>query len=228
MRHTSELTAALLLAAVLVLASGVARADMLVPGDYFLLDHPDGALSPQPYGLRLDILEPPAGVGPTFSTTVGGARVVLSWDGGSTASITGTIFNNHTGNLWTVDHRLTGVSVLGGPNGGFTASGGTLTANVATDDVALYGASVFTFFSVPEGGEAFIAAGDGHRCGGHPDCGPLVATGWLNLSGEPTKNGGATVEDWLVQLTPVPLPAPVFLLLGGLVLLRTLRIRRGG
>jgi len=197
-----------------------ALADTVIPGRYFLLDHPDGSISPPPYGLRLDIVDPPNGVGPTFSVTTGGASVVLDWDGGTTATIRGSIYNNETGNLWTLEHILTDISVLGGNNGGFTAANGTMTVGVAAADVALYGASTFTFFSVPAGGEAFVAAGDDHRCGNRADCGPQVARGWLKLTGEPLANGGATVEDWLVQLTPVPLPAAAWLLLTGLAGLR--------
>lgn len=203
-----------------ILSSSAAFAATLTPGSYFLLDHPDGQLNTQDYGLRLDILDPPSGVGPTFSVQQNGASAILNWDGGSTATITGTMLNNATGNLWSVEHNLTGVSAVGGPNGGFSATGGTLTATVAAADQSLYGANVYTFFSVPAGGDAFLALGDDHRCGKRPDCGPLIARGWLNLSGEPLGSGGATVEDWLVQLTPVPLPAGVWLLLGGLALTR--------
>lgn len=216
---------ALAFIAVLGLASQ-AQADSVTPGSYFLLDHPDAALNPPPYGLRLDILDPPNGLGPTFSTTLGGASVILTWDGGSSASISGTIFNNATGNLWSVQHELTGVTSVGGADGGFKASGGTMTVSVAAADVALYGADMYTFFSVPAGGDAFLALGDDHRCGNRADCGPLVARGWLNLTGEQLANGGNTIEDWLVQLTPVPLPATAWLLLSALGLFGGAGLRR--
>ncbi len=199
------------LAATLLIASQ-AHATAIVPGDYFLLDHPDSAL-PAPYGLRLDVLDPPVGNGPTFSTEVGGARVVLSWDGSGTATISGTVYNNDTGNLWTVDQTLTGVSPIGsGATAGFSATGGTLTITVASQDVALYGANQFVFGSGLMAGKAFVARGDSYRCGSHPDCGPGVARGWLTLDGA----SGNTTDDWIVQLSPVPLPAAVWMLLAGL------------
>ncbi len=200
----------------LVLISGVASANTVIPGQYFLGDHPNGALSDD-YGLRLDILDPPSGTGPTFSVELGGARVTLTWDGSGTAIISGSILNNETGNLWTIRHVLTGVAAS---ESGFVATGGTLTVNVAEADQALYGATVYTFFSVPAGGDSFVAKGDNHRCGSTPDCGPLVARGWLNIAGNGVDVNDGSIDDWLVQLTPVPLPAAFWMLLGALGVFR--------
>ncbi|MEL7311204.1 MAG: hypothetical protein AAFN07_06835 [Pseudomonadota bacterium] len=206
----------------LTLLAGQSHANTVVPGDYFVLDHPNGALS-SAYGLRLDILDPPAGTGPTFSTTLGGARVVLSWDGSGTATLSGTIFNNQTGRLWTVNHLLTGVVSDGS---GFIATGGVMTVGVAEADQALYGATVFTFYSVPAGGDAFVAAGDSHRCGSDSNCGPLIARGWLNIDGNGVAQNDGSVEDWLVQLKPVPLPAAVWLLISALGAFRVTTLLR--
>lgn len=202
--------------------SALASANTVAPGNYFLLDHPNGALSSD-YGLRLDILDPPSGNGPTFSTTLGGARVTLSWDGSGTATISGTIFNNETGNLWSITHVLSGVTATGS---GFTATGGTMTVNVAAADQLLYGATVYTFYSVPAGGDAFIAQGDNHRCGNTQDCGPLIARGWLNIAGAGVAGNDGSIDDWLVQLRPVPLPAAIWLLLATLGVFRVGALRR--
>ncbi|MEL7536665.1 MAG: hypothetical protein AAFZ58_00575 [Pseudomonadota bacterium] len=197
-----------------------AYATAVTPGVYFLLDHPDGAISPPPYGLRTDILSPPAGQGPTFSVETGAASVTLTWNGGTTATIAGTLYNNETGNLWTVTHDLTGVTVVGGPNGGFFATAGVLTLDVPMADQGLYGAAQFTFISELKDGMAFTALGDDYRCGSRPDCGPLVGRGWVEQPGAQN-----STDDWLVQLTPVPVPAAVWLLLSGLGLLRVVRRR---
>lgn len=202
--------------AVGLFAASVVGANTVDPGKYFFSDHPNGALNSD-YGLRLDILDPPSGVGPTFSTTLGGASVVLRWDGSGTATITGTVFNNETGNLWSIRHVLTGVTASGT---GFVATGGVMTVNVADEDQTLYGASVYTFYSVPAGGNAFVAQGDDHRCNTTPDCGPLVARGWLNIEGNGVDSNDGSTDDWLVQIQPVPLPAAVWLLLGALGVFR--------
>ena len=68
---------------VLFLGPGVASAGTILPGDYFLLDHGFGDLGPA-YGLRVDA------TGDIFSVELGSASVILSWDGGTTATIVGT------------------------------------------------------------------------------------------------------------------------------------------
>ena len=98
------------------IASGSAPAGVILPGQYFLLDHPDGSISPPPYGLRMDDL------GFTFSTELNGASVVLTWNGGATATLIGSLWNNQAAEMWTVDYTLTGVLAEPG-NQGLTATG---------------------------------------------------------------------------------------------------------
>ncbi len=180
-------------------------------GTYILGDHPDGALfvSPNtsgpngPYGLRVDSL--PGEPGPTFSVEQGGAEVLLSWDGGSTATITGQVRHNLTLELWDVEHVLTGV--VADPGGmGFRATGGT-------GNLSLNGVEQTSWEGKQDGsGFAFLFLGDGHRLDGDNDS--TVGRGWLNLDG---------TNDWLVTASPVPSPSAFILFgtgLGGLVLLR--------
>ena len=196
----------------LILSVSAANAAIVENQQYFLLDHPDGNLvaSQGPYGLRIDALAPPVGAGPTFSVETNGASAILEWTG-TTASITGTLWNNTTNTLWTVDQQFTGVVAV---SGGFKATNGTLTL---TDDMN----NIYTFDATPTG-NVFIADDSDHRCETDPLCGPLIARGWvLPKSGDFEKdkygNYFTGTNDWLVQLTPVPVPAALPLLLSGLL-----------
>lgn len=189
-----------------------ANAAIVENQQYFLLDHPDGGLvgSHGPYGLRIDAIAPPVGAGPTFSTQLGGASAILEWTG-TTASIMGTLWNNTTSTLWTVDQQFTDVVAV---SGGFQAGAGTLTLIDEMDNM-------FVFDATPTG-NVFVADDSGHRCGSHMDCGPLVARGWvIPKYGDFEKDYYGKIipgtNDWLVQLTPVPVPAALPLLISGLL-----------
>lgn len=202
------------------MAFGTANAAVLEGQIYRLLDHPDGVLTASygPYGLRADNITPPPGTGPTFSTELGGAYSTLQWNG-SSAVITGTLFNNQSSTLWSVEQTLTGIITVAG---GFQAAGGMLTLTDAVngvfgdmDDV------VYTFDAVPVG-NVFTADDSAHRCAGHTECGPLVARGWIDpLIGDFELN--SLTNDWLVQLAPVPLPAALPMFIAGLFALFGLR-----
>lgn len=197
-----------------VLSLSASHAAIIQGQEYFLLDHPDSALtnSQGPYGLRLDSLAPPVGAGPTFSTQLGGASVKLVWDG-LIANIVGTLYNNTTMSLWQVSQTLTNIVAI---PGGFKSTAGEL---VLTDPDN----NVFVYTAVPDGsGNVFKADDSGHRCGGHDDCGPLIARGWLlpkvgDFEKDYYGKDFHGTNDWLVQLTPVPVPAALPLLISGLL-----------
>ncbi|MCS5635194.1 MAG: PEP-CTERM sorting domain-containing protein [Myxococcota bacterium] len=193
--------------AVVLFAAGSIQAGTILPGQYFLLDHPDGSIAPPPYGLRLDDL------GITLSTELNGASTVLSWDGGTTATITGTLWNNQAGEMWSVDYTLTSVSAAPA-NQGFsaTAGSGTLT-DASLNVIALTGLQDGT-------GSAFDFLADGYRLGSHSGYGgseAAVGRGWLT---------GTGTNDWLVLATPVPEPGTALLFGLGLVFLSNSSGRR--
>lgn len=193
---------------ILILSTlSLANAAQVVPGQYLLLDHPDGQLFKSdgvPYGLRLDEFANfgtggDGSVGAkTFSTQANGVSAILNWDGGAIATITGTLNRNSNDSVWDVIYTLTGVSAVAGVNGGFVASGGSGILTNGLDQIILTG--------VLDGSDVFRALGDGHRLPGNSE---QVARGWLSPNG--------TTNDWLVQLTPVPIPAALPLLISGLL-----------
>jgi hypothetical protein len=181
-----------------------ANAAVVTAGTYRFLDHPDGNISHMgSYGLRLDDLLNPIGVGPTFSVNQNGANVLLNWDGGDSATIVGQIWNNTTNDLWMVSHTLNNITVT---STGFLADTGVMTLSDPVNNI------IYSYQSKSNGTAGFLALGDNHRCSGHVDCGPLVARGWLMPHGD-----DGQYNDWLVQLNPVPLPAAFWLFASALI-----------
>lgn len=206
--HITKAMTFLLLAVVMGFALGInpAHSGTILPGQYLLLDHPDGAISPPPYGLRMDSL------GYTFSSELAGASTTLTWNGGVTAQITGTLWNNQTSEIWSVNFEITGIVAEPG-NLGFTATGG----NGSLIDPAL---NVVALTGKQDGsGSAFTFLADGHRLASYPAYGgpdTPVARGWIDASG---------VNDWLIIAIPIPEPGSGLLFASGLVLLTFTRTR---
>lgn len=188
------------LSSLLILFAAVASAGPIAPGVYRLLDHGDGTLGTD-YGLRVD------SIGAVFSVELGGANILLDWDGGTTATISGTLNENTLGGnggvgaTWTVSYVLTGVSAVGTIGFTATAGSGTLTSPSLVD-------TVLTGETNPSG-FAFEFLGDGHRISGDSDS--PVGRGWLLPP--------STTDDWLVRAVPVPEPGTALLLGLGLAAL---------
>lgn len=192
----------------------------IVPGTYVLLDHQDGALTGTygPYGLRRDDIDPPVGKGPVFSVDgtglFGTAFVTLKWGGGTTAEIAGTLLKNDTGDLWTVDYDLSGITLTS--LGWFaTSASGSI-----TDTTGGGGTEILTG-KADGSGSVFTFQDDGHRLGpGGSDLGPgggIVGRGW---------ELGEGTNDWLVTSTVVPEPSTMLLIGSGLAGLGFMRRRR--
>ena len=183
-----------------------ARAGTILPGSYFLFDHGAASLGPA-YGLRVDA------TGDVFSTELGLANAILTWDGGSTASIAGTLNENTLGGnggvgpTWTVLYTLTGVTAVG--TLGFVATGASGTL---TDPFSV----VTNIIGEPDGsGNVFEFLADGHRLTGDNDT--PVGRGWLLPPG--------TTDDWIVRAVLVPEPGTGLLFSIGLVGLSAYRRR---
>ena len=161
----------------------------------------------------------------TFSVQEGNAEVTLTWNGGNSAQISGTVRHNSTGNLWDVEYSITGISGIS--LNGWTADattagyGGTLT--MGTTEVSLSGKNKvennvdtsigFEFFN---DGSLFL---DGDRCAGHgPPCAPgaIEGRGWILV-----EDIMSPTNDWLViaELQPDQVSEPGTMALFGLGLL---------
>lgn len=173
-----------------------------------LLDHGDGVLGPD-YGLRVDTQ------GEIFSVEIGAADILIDWDGGSTATLSGTLNqntaggsggNDGSGGVWLVSYVFTGVTASGG---GFVATGAS---GILTDP-----SSVETVLTGEANGDGLVfqLLADGHRIDG--DDSSLVGRGWL------LPNGAG--EDWLVRAVVVPEPGTALLFGFGLATLAGARRR---
>jgi len=203
------------------------QAALATPITHLLGDHPDAALwddisadGPNgPYGLRYDNIDPPDGIGPTFSvgSNLGGfgGALTLTWDPlnlGAGAQMVGTIYRNDDGAggacvtacLWDVVYNITGLTVGDGNlELGFNATGGfgTLTRQLGGEVIDLLG-------HANGAGIAFEFDNDGHRLSG--DNSSWVGRGWLEPS-------SPCCDDWLIVSVSVPEPGTLALLSLGLV-----------
>lgn len=204
------------LAIILLFTISAANAASVIPNlTYILGDHPDGNLTSLPdvsYGLRLDdptfSMVGSGGDGSngakTFSTTQETASVSLFWDNmadmddsNDIVTITGQLSRNSDNSIWDLTYTLTDITAV---TDGFAAASASGTLSNGGTNFTLDG-------EANTSGYVFLALGDGHRLAN--DTTSEVARGWLLPPG-PT-------EDWLVTLTPVPVPAALPLLLSGIL-----------
>ena len=221
----------LLLSIALVAFAFNAQAASVVPNQlYQLLDHPDGSLTNLPdgvsYGVRVDALGGSA-ANRTFSTEQDGASVTLFWDGATNiVTITGQVSNNRTNELFDLNYVLQPATTAAGPDGGFEVLSDSLgfsaTGTLSNGDI-----TIDLVGSNPNNNNIFRALGDNHRCGTAPCVSDLVARGWIDvvLNGEFNDvefddayfSRSQSVNDFLVQLQPVPIPAALPLLFSGML-----------
>lgn len=173
--------------------------------NYRLYDHGQGALGPN-YGVRVDVLAALVGIDPTtFSASTNGGNLLLSYDDMAlTASISGTVSSNDTGEILDLAYTLSGLTAR--TDGGFTATGGDGNINGS-----LNGTDLDFDFDAKQNGSGIAAtfAFDGHRLPNDTTTG--VFRGWFVNTNRPCCN------DFLVQAAVVPLPVPLALLVTSLV-----------
>ncbi len=182
---------------------------------YDLFDHPDGGLSAFDYGLRLDYYDR------VFSFENGGDATLVYNDSDGTATISGTVReslgNGMFGQLWDIVYSFTGLTDLG--DGAFRSEN-----NSGAGSISL-GMTSLVLGTKSNGSYYFELDDDGHRLGGHSEfpSDTFVGRGWV----DPYSNlGGANDFLFTAQISPVPLPAGVWLLLSGLLGIGVLKRRQ--
>ena len=202
--HLRALFSAVAVAVLVVVGPGASDAGTIVsPSIYRFLDHGDGKQGPD-YGLRLDSL------GKLFSVEMGGAEVLLGWDGGDTASIMGTLFDPDSGQLWDVEYEVSGIT---SDAEGFDATAGSGFLTDPDDP----GNPIPMTGKQNGSGIAFTFRADGHRLEPEDSMVP-VGRGWLLPDG--------SIDDWLVRGEfVVPEPTTVLLLAMGLTVIAFRRRR---
>lgn len=223
------------------LLSGAAQADTIVPGVYYLNNHPDGGAAPPLYGLRLDELFDVTGDHDrfTFDFDAAGSFMRMEYDGSSIhiwgtaygGLDTGTGYGNATYASWvTIDFTYNiGVGGVPGDDDVWVdtanyANSGTITWH---DSAATGSAVVFDLVDYRGSHPFSFRMGDGDADTGHRGEPGISGWGWLNHSGAPngiTQHIGAS--DWLFRAQLVPLPPAVFVGAAGLGLVALRRRRR--
>lgn len=224
--HANRTIAALFAALMILTVSSLAPADAILPGLYTLHNHPDGAISPPPYGLRLDNL---------YNVDLSNPdRFTFDFDHPSSSMY--LVYNDVTQKI-TID----GVSHGGRDVGNAYANDSYLglytihfeyDMNVGVvpgdDDLWSNAPSHSNFGSimtplgdtiilsdVASGGMTF-RFGDENNDNGHRGFDGLSGWGWLAMNGARTSEGS---DDWLFTATHlrVPEPATMIFLASGLV-----------
>jgi hypothetical protein len=221
MKHTPLFSSLALSVASLMLSS---QAGAITIGTYTMHNHPDGAILPPPYGLRLDGLLGYANY--TFDFDNALSNMTLTWDG-STVVIDGQAFGGQdvggsygagTTAVWDIYFEYTvGISTVA--NGGvddlvvhadnmnfgtMSSSLGNLTLEDQSDNDLMTGLS----FQLGDEGGA-----------GHRGFDGISGWGWINHGSDCQRNDCTHVysSDWLFAVHPVPVPAAAWLLGSGLI-----------
>lgn len=221
-KHIGSVCSVLALAA-LVLLSGSAGAAPILPGLYQLHNHPDGAINPPPYGLRLDEL---------YDISPGDDRYTCDFD--DPASDMKLIYNDVADTITIFGHSLCGRDTGAGYAADIYLDIYTINfvynvgvEPVPGDDDIQVDAADFTnvgtithpglgtsnLSDVRAGGNTF-RFGDEDNDLGHRGFAGISGWGWLAIDGD-RRAGDA--DDWLFTATYIPEPASLGLLLVGLV-----------
>lgn len=201
-------------------------AQPVMAATYALFDHRAGGnVGSYDYGLRLDTLGANQAASYwSFETTDDKSLAKMTIDiGAGTGSVTGQMRSNDGDTLWDLNITMTGVvslASLGAGNKSFGATGytGTLTDGSTTYDLVGKGKNVggtayhWTYFSKqPTVGSDWRA--------------PNITAGWVSsLDGGTSMIGGT--NDFIAEVSAVPLPAGAVLLLtalGGIGVMRRKR-----
>ncbi|MFI4898732.1 MAG: PEP-CTERM sorting domain-containing protein [Phycisphaerales bacterium JB059] len=207
--------------AALALAGTAASADVF---EFQMFNHPDGAVAPPYYGLRVDNMFGEGNVNTFSIDTIGDSVLTVNEDGEDISiHMEGTLYGGTDsgvttggGALYTytwdytegVEKTANGWRVVGMSG----ANGGALTR--------VSDGAEFSFTTKTNGSDvAFIFQADGHRISGDADA--WVGRGWVMSQDNPR---GQHTQDWLFSAEVVPAPGTVALgAMGGLLVTRRRR-----
>jgi len=213
--------------------------------NYNLGSHPDGAVSPPPYGLRLDGLytlnssdewtfdfdNALSNMKLTLDTTAETVRIYGVAYGGLD---TGATYDADLQGLWQIDFTYSAnlsiddsslplLEVESSPEAPLSNNGIIRALFTATDGSISVNSG--DTIALEQEMEFYFNNTDNHRLNcGVDDCGPdtFVGWGWLNHS----DSAHIEASDWLFTATVVPIPAAAWLFMSGLGLLGAAARRR--
>lgn len=213
------------------LIAGSATADTVLLQTFDLFNHPDGAVDPQAYGLRLDGFGGESPVTFSFEDSLGNSTVqlqVFDVDGQTEIHITGHMNGNSATSgtdfgTFALDITYLVDVVSNGWDDNETTDGGLigdLTGDGVTVDSPLLDGESQDLFSLTDGSGSFRFLSDGYRISG--DNSTFVGRGWVSPDG----SRGATNDFLFTGVEVVPLPGAAFAglaMLGGLGVARRVR-----
>jgi hypothetical protein len=228
MKHTSLLSCLVLSAASMLFSS---QASAIAIGTYSMHNHPDGNQAPPLYGLRLDgLLTGNSNEEYTFDFDNALSNMTLTWDGSSIV-IDGQAFGGEDDNttpggayvagttaVWDIYFEYTGVITS-------VANGGEVDLQVHADNMNFGSlSSAFGTFSLEDQSDDDTITGLSFQLGdengaGHRGFDGISGWGWLNHGQDCERNDCTHIysSDWLFTVTPVPVPAAVWLFGSGLI-----------